>query len=96
MTRLKPKAYVEYIFYYDGINHNVAQIGEKVNHLLKLNPDVHITQARNIVNLRNRLSHAYDSIRPEMIWAIVINHIPLLKQELNIDMSHIKSGCNSL
>lgn len=41
-----------------------------------------ITSARRIVNTRNYLIHAYDSLRDDLIWGIVINHLPLLKSEV--------------
>ena len=39
--------------------------------------------ARKIVGFRNRLIHAYDAIDSTMIWAIVKNHLPVLKQEVS-------------
>lgn len=60
---------------------NIAIIGEATNRILKINPEVAITNARKIVDTRNYIIHGYDSLRPEMIWAIVINHLPLLKKE---------------
>jgi len=34
------------------------------------------------VDLRNRIIHGYDSVSDETIWGIVINHLPLLKTEI--------------
>ncbi|MBD5213299.1 MAG: DUF86 domain-containing protein [Bacteroidales bacterium] len=64
------------------IERNIGIIGEAVNRVLRLNPDVQITAARNIVNTRNLIIHSYDSIDNEIIWAIVIKHLPVLKQEV--------------
>ena len=33
-----------------------------------------------IVNTRNQLIHEYDAVDVAMIWSIVRNHIPILKQ----------------
>lgn len=60
----------------------IAIIGEAMNRILKIYPNVPITSARRIVNTRNYLIHGYDSLREDLIWAIVINHIPLLKAEI--------------
>ncbi len=49
--------------------------------ILKINPDIQITAARKIVDTRNFVIHAYDSLKPDIFWGIVINHIPLLKRE---------------
>lgn len=54
-----------------------------MNSILKVNPDIEITSARRIVNTRNYLIHGYNSLREDLIWSIVINHIPLLKTEIN-------------
>ncbi|MDE6630953.1 MAG: DUF86 domain-containing protein [Bacteroidales bacterium] len=30
----------------------------------------------------NFIIHAYDSLNPEILWGIIINHLPLLKTEV--------------
>lgn len=49
---------------------------------MKIDPEIKITNAKQIVGTRNYLIHGYDSLRLEMIWAIVINDLPKLKQEV--------------
>ena len=61
---------------------NIAIIGEAMNRLLKLQPDLAISHARKIVNTRNYGIHGYDSLRNEILWAIVINDLPILLQEV--------------
>ena len=51
--------------------------------LLEIDPDVKISEKRNIVNFRNRISHSYDSIDEETVWGIIINHLPKLKTEVD-------------
>jgi uncharacterized protein with HEPN domain len=53
-----------------------------MNRILKIDPDFKIVAARQIVGTRNYVIHAYDSLRPEMIWNIVINDLPKLKAEV--------------
>lgn len=65
-----------------AIQWEIAIIGEAMNRVLKVCPDISITSARRIVNTRNYLIHGYDSLREDLIWAIVINHLPLLKTEV--------------
>lgn len=57
-------------------------IGEAMNRILKKDPQIKIIPARRIVNTRNYLIHGYDSLREDLIWSIVINHLPLLKTEV--------------
>ncbi len=48
----------------------------------KLQPESTLENARKIVGFRNRLIHTYDAVDPSMIWAILIKHLPLLKEEV--------------
>lgn len=65
-----------------AIERNIEIIGEAVNRILKKVPDFPITQARRIVDTRNRIIHGYDSVSDEIIWAIVIREIPALELEI--------------
>ncbi|MDE5988914.1 MAG: DUF86 domain-containing protein [Duncaniella sp.] len=65
-----------------AVQMNIAIIGEATNRILKIRDDISITNARKIVNTRNYLIHGYDSLRYEILWAIVIKDIPLLKAEV--------------
>ncbi len=53
-----------------------------MNQALKINPNIPITASRKIVDTRNFVIHAYDSLKPDILWGIVINHMPLLKKEV--------------
>jgi uncharacterized protein with HEPN domain len=57
-------------------------IGEAIRKFQMLNPSATITHAKEIIGLRNRIAHAYDSIDYAQLWSIIINHLPLLKQEV--------------
>lgn len=35
------------------------------------------------IGLRNQIIHGYDSISDENVWAIIINHLPLLQKEVD-------------
>ena len=45
-------------------------------------PDIKITDSRKIVDTRNRIIHSYDNITEDIIWLIVIKHLPVLKKEV--------------
>ncbi len=57
-------------------------IGEAIRKILEIEPTIEITSAKNIIGLRNLISHAYDSIEPEMIWGIIQINIPTLSSEI--------------
>lgn len=81
----QPKIFAEYRK--DGrtrraVERNIEIIGEAVNRILKFDPEFQLQNARNIVGTRNRIIHSYDAISDELIWSIIINHLPLLKIEV--------------
>ena len=65
----------------DAVERNLITIGEAMNSLLKNTPDIDISNARKIVDARNKLTHGYDEIENVQIWNIIIKHLPLLKKE---------------
>lgn len=65
-----------------AIERNIEIIGEAVNRILNANPAVRITNARKIVDTRNRIIHGYDTVSEDIIWAIVTNDLKKLKQEI--------------
>jgi uncharacterized protein with HEPN domain len=65
-----------------GVERKIEIIGEATNRILKVDPGFSITNARDIVGLRNYVIHAYDSLRPEMLWRIVIKDLPPLRAEV--------------
>jgi uncharacterized protein with HEPN domain len=64
----------------DAIERNLITIGEATNALLKIDPKINITDARKIVNVRNRLTHGYDEIDSTQIWSILKRNLPILIQ----------------
>lgn len=66
-----------------AVERNIEIIGEAVNKLLILSPDISITNSRRIVDARNKIIHGYDEIENVQVWGIIINHLPTLKQEIN-------------
>ena len=65
-----------------AVERNITIIGEAMNRLLKLAPDIEITSARRIVDTRNYVIHVYDSVTDDIMWGIVVRHLPLLKAEV--------------
>lgn len=66
----------------DAVERNLITIGEAMSELLRRNPNVPITNARKIVDARNRLTHGYDEIENTQVWNIIINHLPILSKEV--------------
>jgi len=64
-----------------AVERELEIIGEAVSKLLKITPTITISYARQIVDLRNKVIHAYDNVNDVVIWNVIMNHIPQLKQE---------------
>ena len=46
-----------------------------------LDEHIALTASQAIVQFRNRITHEYDKIDDVNVWAIIIKHLPVLKQE---------------
>lgn len=65
-----------------AVERNIEIIGEAMSRILKLHPGVEISNSRKIVDARNKIIHGYDEISDDVIWGIVVNHLPALKIEV--------------
>jgi uncharacterized protein with HEPN domain len=65
-----------------AIEREIEIIGEATRNILKIHPNIQITAKRKIVDLRNIVAHAYDTLDDAAMWAIVINQLPVLKSEV--------------
>ena len=66
-----------------AIERDLEIIGEAVRKIIEIEPNVSISSAKNIIGLRNLISHAYDSVEPELLWGIIQHNIPQLSIEIN-------------
>lgn len=67
-----------------AVERNVEIIGEAMNRILKKDETLTITNSRKIVDLRNRIIHGYDSVSDDIIWGVVIRHLPVLHTEIKV------------
>jgi uncharacterized protein with HEPN domain len=61
-------------------------IGEAMTRINKINPEIQITSKMQIINMRNRVIHGYDKIDDEIVWGVIIRHLPVLKKEISLLM----------
>jgi len=66
-----------------SVERELEIIGEAMSKILQINPDISIANSRKIVGLRNRVIHAYDSVDNEVVWGIVVNHLPTLRKDVD-------------
>jgi uncharacterized protein with HEPN domain len=65
-----------------AVERNIEIIGEALNRILKLHPDINIKDSRKIVDTRNRIIHGYDSITEDVLWLIIVKYLPVLQEEV--------------
>lgn len=65
-----------------AVERNIEIIGEAINRILKHDKPIDITNSRKIVDARNRIIHGYDTVSDDVIWGIVIKHLPILQIEV--------------
>lgn len=64
------------------LKRNIEIIGEAMNRILKVDKEIAITNSRKIVDARNYIIHVYDSLSVDILWSMVINHLPKLRNEV--------------
>ncbi len=64
-----------------AIERQLGIVGEAVNKFRKEEQDFQLSHTKQIIDFRNRLIHSYDNIDDTIIWAIITNHLPVLKAE---------------
>jgi uncharacterized protein with HEPN domain len=65
-----------------AVERNIEIIGEALNRILKLYPEIAISDSRKIVDTRNRIIHRYDTITPDILWLIIKRSLPVLRDEV--------------
>jgi uncharacterized protein with HEPN domain len=53
-----------------------------MSRILKVAPEIKISNSRKIVDARNKIIHGYDEISDDVIWGIIVNNLPILKSEV--------------
>jgi len=65
-----------------GVEREIEIIGEAINRILKLDPNIKIINTRQIVDTRNWVIHGYDKVDDVVIWGIISKNLPELKKEV--------------
>jgi uncharacterized protein with HEPN domain len=66
-----------------AIERELEIIGEAANKMLQIDPEIKIENARKIVDLRNWVIHGYDKVDNIIVWGILVNHLPKLKNQVS-------------
>ena len=68
-----------------AVERQLAIIGEVVSKLKQENTTLSFSNAKQMIDFRNRLIHSYDNIDNSIVWVIIKKHIPILKQEIGMN-----------
>lgn len=82
----KPRVFEDYVTDIRtkrAIERGLEIIGEAVNRIFKKDKNFKLDNTDKIIGTRNRIIHGYDKISDDLIWSIVINHLPKLKDEVS-------------
>jgi uncharacterized protein with HEPN domain len=64
-----------------AVERELEIIGEVVSKLLRSDPDFPLSYARQIVDMRNRVIHAYDTVDNILVWKTIMKDVPVLRAE---------------
>lgn len=64
------------------VERKVEIMGEAINRIKKIDSSVEIPNACAVIDTRNRIIHAYDSVQADFLWGLVLRHIPELKKDI--------------
>lgn len=64
-----------------AVERELEIIGEAVSKLLRSDPDFPLSYARQIVDMRNRVIHAYDTVDNILVWKTIMKDVPVLRAE---------------
>ena len=65
-----------------AVERQLAIIGEALNKLKLVEPNLKIQNDKQIIAFRNGLVHAYDSIDNSIVWVVIKKHLPKLREEI--------------
>lgn len=65
-----------------AVEREIEIIGEAMSRILKIDPEIEISEARKIVNTRNKIIHGYDAVDDVVIYVVATKHLKKLKEDL--------------
>ena len=73
-----------------AVERELEIIGEAMNRIVKADQEIKIDNAKRIIGVRNRVIHGYDKVDDGIIWGILIKHLPILKNQVEILIQQIQ------
>lgn len=76
------KKYLEDKMLRRAVEREIEIIGEAMNRILYIDPQIEISSSRQIIGMRNRVIHGYDEVDNEIVWGTIQRHLPILRNEI--------------
>ena len=67
-------------------------IGEALSKATSLEPDIAISNKKQIIGLRHILVHDYDKIDAQRLYIILQKHLPVLKEDVELILNRKENG----
>lgn len=74
--------YEENLMLRRAVEREIGIVGEAMNRILQVDPDIDIPNARRIVQTRNKVIHHYDYIDNFLVYTIATERLPELKADI--------------
>lgn len=85
--------FADNVIYQDAVQMSLFQIGEQANHLSeKCIEQMGGVPWYQIIGLRNRIAHGYETVQSNQIWSIMIKDVPDLKDAISRFLVDIGEG----
>lgn len=65
-----------------AVEREIEIIGEAMNRILEIDPNIRIRNAKSIVGIRNKIIHGYDEVDNVVIYTVATKHLNILKQDI--------------
>ena len=65
-----------------AVERNIEIIGEAMSRIVNKESSIELSNSRKIIDTRNRIIHGYNTVSDEILWNIILKHLPTLKVEV--------------
>jgi len=85
VSTLTEAEYLEHEMVQAAVERKFEIIGEALNRIRRQNEDLlyQIPEHQRIIGFRNILAHGYDVVDQRLVWDVVRNHLPALRQHVS-------------
>lgn len=65
-----------------AVERNLEIIGEAASRIYKQSTATDLPNIREMIDTRNRIIHGYDTVSDEILWSIITEYLPELKERV--------------